>query len=190
MQIKYTYVNVEQNIIEILINIDFIHEFQCFRFGFILHQHEIYISGILSFVEVPCLKDMENQGVIPKDKLEVTKQDNTDGSKTFVVKSQKPTEELPVWSSVTVKPDDATKEVTFTPLNKDNTPAGDAKTVPVPEGSTQPIKVTFDTPTPADRVQVDFKPKSPLTPAGGDIISVVACMSEQGTTVFLHSGLL
>ena len=152
-------------------------------------RNEINVSRIVLLVEVPCLKDMENQGVIPKDKLEAPKQVNTDGSTTFIVKSQKPTEELPVWSSVTVKPDEA-KEVTITPLNKDNTPAGDAKTVPVPEGSTQPIKVTFDTPTPADRVQVDFKPKSPSTPAGGDIISVVACMREQGINVFVHSGWL
>lgn len=123
---------------------------------------------------------MKNQGIVPKDKLDVTKEVKPEeGTTTYILKSQKPTDETPVWLSVTVKPDDA-KDVKLTPLDKDNKPVGETKVVQVPEGKVESTTVKFDTPTPADRVRVVLEPKSPLTPAGGDIISVVSCMSEQG----------
>lgn len=125
---------------------------------------------------------MENKGVIQKDKLDVTKQDTPDGKTTYDVKSQKPTDQMPVWLSVTVKPDEA-KEVRVTPMNKDNTPAGDAKVTQVPDGSSAPITIPFDKPTSADHVNVVFEPKSPSTPSRGDIISVVSCMPDQGNVI-------
>ena len=129
-------------------------------------------------IDVPCLKSMPNEGKVPKENLDVTEKKNPDGSTTFTVKSQKPTEEKPVWISFTVKPDES-KEITVTPFNNDKTPAGEPKVFPVPEGSSStPVEVKFDKPTTADYVVVEFKPKSPSTPAGGDVVSVVSCMPQ------------
>ena len=125
---------------------------------------------------MPCLKDMKDGGVIPKDKLDVKRQPA--GKNTIlIIKSQKPTEETPIFKSVKLTPGDI-KEVKVTPISKDNKPAGKTIITPVSDSS-KPTEVTFDKSIEAEKLIVILTPKSDA-PTDVDVVSVVSCMPDQG----------
>jgi len=66
---------------------------------------------------MPCLKDMENGGVIPVSNLDVTSVIGA-SSTVFTLKSPKQTTQEPEWEEVTLMPGNA-KTITVTPIGKD-----------------------------------------------------------------------
>jgi hypothetical protein len=118
---------------------------------------------------------MKDGGLIPIEKLDVTKKDNDDHSTTIIVKSQDPTSKTPVWSSIIVKSNNAVVGK-FTPMDENKKPAGVPKVIPFKSDTPNEIKAIFDTPVTAYQVEIVFVPKSSLKPAGGEVSSVVACV--------------
>ena len=122
---------------------------------------------------------MKDGGVVPKDKLSVTKL-TPPGSTILLVKSSSPSATTPTWTSVTLT-SSAVKKVSVTPYDKNGTPVGMSKEV-IPDSSkpSSPLTVTFREPTVADRLVVTLTPLTPGDKHVVDVASVVSCMPDEG----------
>jgi len=134
------------------------------------------VATTVSVPKVPCLNEMKNSGVVPADKLQVTRVESTDGKTVLIITSKTPDNEVSTWVKLTLTPGE-TKEFTVTFLNKDNTPVKPTDTVPVLEPS-KPVEYTPAEPVTANRIVVVLTPLS-STPSKSDLASVVACIEEK-----------
>ena len=132
------------------------------------------------FLESPCDKPMTNgEGVHPATAFDGKPAQDGQGV-VYTPKSAAPNGDKPTFQKVTTQPDDKTSAVEFTPVNKDGTPVGETKRVPV-EKSDKPTDVTFDKFIPSDSVLVTFVPKTPGQVPEGKVISFVACVANEGS---------
>ena len=132
---------------------------------------------------------MKDNGVVPKDKLSVTTIEHDDGSVSKMVKSPVPGGETPVFTSVTVTPSKNLKEFTVTPYGTDGHPLGDEQKA-TPSSPTTPTTLTFSAPTPADHLIVVFHPSTPGEKTTADLVSVVACMPDEGNCFYGNASLM
>jgi hypothetical protein len=125
---------------------------------------------------VQCSKTSMKDGVIPHDKLTVTKH-NDGHTTTVVVKSASTHKETPEWVSVTLTHLDDVTSVTYTPVDKNGQPVGESKTHDVHD-SKKPFHAVFDTPVKADHIVIVLTHKT-SSPSHVKVQSAVACLLDE-----------
>ena len=135
-------------------------------------------NKVLLFVEQPCLlKNMKDGGVVPKDKLSVTKM-TPPGSTILLVKSPSLSATTPTWMSLTFTSAEV-KKITVTPFDKSGAQLGAPKEETT-DGKKTPLTVTLDHPTEADHLIVVLAWLKPSEETKVDLLSVVSCMPDEG----------
>ena len=125
-------------------------------------------------VDLPCLKNMGNSGVVPKKDLDV--QTSESGNvKTFTVKSKVPEDFVPVAYLITPG---TVSEIKSTQFDKDGKQIGETKITPVTD-STKSTLTLLSTPMPANHVVIELI-SSNDKPTTADLESIVACMKLAG----------
>jgi hypothetical protein len=118
---------------------------------------------------------MEDGGVHPIDKLNVVKEKD---STTVTLK--KPTKESHEWESITVILHNV-KAVIFTPIGKHGNPLEEPKIQKVTDSS-KPVEIILPASLKAAGYVIEVVPATPSKPATIEVVSVVACVSDEETT--------
>ena len=133
---------------------------------------------LFSLVELPCSKKMQDGGVVPRSKLDVTK---VEGKKETTFTVMKPTgaKDTPQWDEIAFTPTDNVKEVQYTPVDKKGTPTGEPTTVKLADAKKPFDSIKFDEPQTADGFVVVIVFKS-AKPTDTEVVSAVVCTAAEG----------
>lgn len=147
-------------------------------------QYSTCVIHLPSVADLPCLKKMKDEGVVPKDKLSVKR---IPGKKVTTIILRSPTKSsiVPVWSSVKLTPGNV-KEVKVIPMGDNKKPTDRPQTAKVTDPS-KPTEIKFTKPLEAQQLIIILTPKSDK-PTDVDVISVVSCLPEDGRFIVCLNG--